>query len=80
MATHAQAWSELTGIALPEDWNYYLVYNFFRMAAILQGILARAQQGNASASDAQSTGRRARLIADVGWRVIEVTTPPLLSR
>jgi aminoglycoside phosphotransferase (APT) family kinase protein len=69
--THVQGWTVLTGIDQPSDWNYFLVYNMFRMAAILQGILARSRQGNASASDAESTGRRARLIADAGWRLID---------
>ncbi len=67
--THVQGWSDLTGIDKPQDWNYYIVFNIFRMAAILQGILARSRQGNASASDAESTGRRARSIADAGCRL-----------
>ena len=33
--------------------DYLMAFNMFRMAAILQGILARAQQGNAAAADAR---------------------------
>ncbi|XP_078344812.1 acyl-CoA dehydrogenase family member 11-like isoform X2 [Oculina patagonica] len=33
-------------------WNFYLALSFFRMAAIAQGIYARALQGNASAENA----------------------------
>ena len=34
------------------DWNYYLVFNMFRLVGILQGIAKRAQLGNASNASA----------------------------
>lgn len=52
----------------PPDWDYYLAFNMFRMAAILQGILARALQGNAASAEALATGRQARPMAEAGWR------------
>ena len=48
--------------------DYFTAFNMFRMAAILQGILARSLQGNASAADARATGERARALAQAGWR------------
>jgi len=60
-------WSRLSGRAVPKNWVYYLVFNMFRLACILQGILARARQGNAASDDAEATGQRARLIAQAGW-------------
>ena len=51
--------------------DYVMVLNMFRMAAILQGILARALQGNAAAADARATGERARRMADAGWRLAQ---------
>lgn len=59
------------GIAAPAHWDYLLAFNMFRMAAILQGILARSLQGNAAAADAADTGRRARRMAEAGWRQAE---------
>ena len=53
------------------DWDYYLAFNMFRMAAILQGILARAIQGNATSPEALATGQRARPMAAAGWRLVE---------
>ena len=50
------------------DWDYYMAFNMFRMAAILQGILQRALQGNAACADALETGHLARPIAEAGWR------------
>src|SRR5574340_295191 len=39
-------------------WGYCIAFNMFRLAGILQGILARALQGNAASSEALETGRR----------------------
>ncbi|MGY8791265.1 MAG: phosphotransferase family protein, partial [Pseudomonadales bacterium] len=39
---------ELRGISLPENWSFYVAFSFFRLAAILQGVLYRTQSGNAS--------------------------------
>ncbi|TCP08177.1 phosphotransferase [Caldimonas thermodepolymerans] len=50
------------------EWDFYLAYSMFRLAAILQGILKRAYDGNASSAHALETGRRARPIAEAGWR------------
>ena len=49
------------------DWNYYLVFNMFRLVGILQGIMARALQGNASSERALEAGRRARPLAEQAW-------------
>ena len=54
-----------TGI---EHWNFYLAYNLFRIAAILQGVYKRATEGLASADDALAAGARARSLAELGWR------------
>jgi acyl-CoA dehydrogenase len=53
-----------TGIA---HWNFYLAYNLFRIAAILQGIAGRARDGNANAADAVQMGLKAQPLAELGW-------------
>ncbi|MBB3261841.1 aminoglycoside phosphotransferase (APT) family kinase protein [Paraburkholderia bannensis] len=54
--------------AVPEaDWGYYLVFNMFRLVGILQGVMARALQGNASSALALETGRRTRPLAEQAW-------------
>jgi aminoglycoside phosphotransferase (APT) family kinase protein len=50
-----------------DDWEYYLVFNAFRLMAILQGVAKRAQQGNASSAQAADAGRRARPLAERAW-------------
>ena len=46
----------------------------FRIAAILQGVLARALQGNASSAQALETGRAARPLAEMAWSQVERLT------
>ncbi len=56
----------------PAVWEYHLVYNLFRLAAILDGIAKRAEGGNAAAANAHETGARAGLIAEIAWlRAVE---------
>jgi len=54
-----------------EHWDFYLAYNLFRLAAILQGIMKRAVEGTASNAKAVDAGRRARPLAELGWRIAQ---------
>jgi aminoglycoside phosphotransferase (APT) family kinase protein len=38
------------------DWNFYLAYNLFRLAAITQGIAKRVVDGTAASAQASATG------------------------
>ncbi len=62
------AYCKRTGRAGLPHWDYYMAFNMFRMASILQGILARARQGSAASADAERTGQQARPMAAAGWR------------
>ena len=48
-----------------ENWNFYLVFSLFRLAAILQGIVKRAQIGTASSAEADSQGEAVAQLADL---------------
>ena len=54
-------------VALAADWNFYLAYNLFRIAAILQGIARRVVDGTAASAEARAAGEGARPLADIGW-------------
>ena len=60
-----------TGLATPEqlqaDWNFYMAYNMFRIAAILQGIAKRVEAGTASSAQAVSSAAGARPLAHMAW-------------
>ncbi|HUL96841.1 MAG TPA: phosphotransferase [Usitatibacter sp.] len=51
--------------------DYYVAFNMFRLAAILQGVMKRALQGNAASAEAHAAGARTRAIAEEGWRQAE---------
>jgi aminoglycoside phosphotransferase (APT) family kinase protein len=61
-----------TGFASPTqlqgEWNFYLAYNLFRLAAILQGIAKRLEAGIASSAQAHQYAAAARPLAELGWR------------
>ncbi|MDP2264173.1 MAG: phosphotransferase family protein [Hydrogenophaga sp.] len=63
---------ERTGFATPDqlkaDWNFYLAYNMFRLAAILQGIAKRVETGTASSAQAVKSAAGARPMAELAWR------------
>jgi len=49
------------------DFDFYLAYNMFRLAAILQGIMKRVVDGTAANAQALESGRRVRPLAELGW-------------
>jgi len=55
----------------PSHWDFYLAYNLFRIAAILQGILKRVVDGTAASAHARDAGSRARPMAELGWQQVE---------
>jgi len=57
-----------TGRERIDNWDFYLAYNMFRLAAILQGIMKRALDGTAASAEALDSGKRARPLAELGWR------------
>lgn len=52
----------------PDVWEVYLIYNLFRLAAILQGIAKRVEDGTAAHATARETGAKARPIGELAWR------------
>jgi aminoglycoside phosphotransferase (APT) family kinase protein len=55
----------------PSHWDFYLAYNLFRIAAILQGIAKRVVDGTAASEHARDAGSRAPLMAELGWKQAE---------
>jgi aminoglycoside phosphotransferase (APT) family kinase protein len=54
-----------------ENFDYYLAYNMFRMAGILQGIMRRVVNGTAASAQAEAMGKAARPLAELGWKVAQ---------
>jgi aminoglycoside phosphotransferase (APT) family kinase protein len=60
-----------TGRTQIPNWDYYAAYNMFRLAAICQGIMGRVMDGTAASEHAIESGKRARPLAEAGWRQVE---------
>ena len=62
---------ERTGRDGIENWNFYLVFSLFRLAAILQGIVKRAQIGTASSAEADSQGDAVGQLSDLAMMLTD---------
>ena len=58
------------------EWDFYMAYNMFRLAGILQGIMGRVVDGTAASQHAIESGKRARPMAEAGWRQVEKIIKP----
>ncbi|GJH19741.1 phosphotransferase [Caballeronia novacaledonica] len=67
-AAYVNRYCERTGFTIEGDWNFYLAYNMFRIAAILQGIMKRVVDGTAASAQAVDAGKRARPMAELAWQ------------
>ena len=69
---YIRLYCERTGLATPDqlkaDWNFYMAYNMFRIAAILQGIAKRVESGTASSAQAVSSAAGAKPLAQLAWK------------
>ncbi|WP_300303806.1 phosphotransferase [Ferrovibrio sp.] len=54
--------------------DFYMAYNMFRIAGILQGIMGRVKDGTAASQHAIESGKRARPIAEQAWTLVERMT------
>ena len=70
MDAYVAAYQDKTGRREPVT-PFHLAFSLFRIAAILEGVLARGKQGNASSADATSHGERATLLAERGWEIAQ---------
>lgn len=64
-----------TGRGSIPNWSYYVVFSFFKLGAILQGVYKRALDGNASNPErAHQMGRAVPQLATAAWSTIENAT------
>jgi len=48
--------------------DFFSAYNFFRIAAILQGIAGRVRDGTAASAHAERAGKAVAPLAELGWK------------
>lgn len=64
LAESIAAYCKLTGRDRIGNWEFYMAFSLFRMAAIAQGVYARGLHGNASSETSGSFGEAAILLAN----------------
>jgi len=69
-ADYVRRYCERTGRDDIPNWEFYLAFGIFRVTAILQGVWRRAQDGQASSTDALEVGAKAFPMARIGWDII----------
>jgi aminoglycoside phosphotransferase (APT) family kinase protein len=67
-STYVAAYCRRTGRTEIGDMDYYMAYNFFRLAGILQGIAGRVRDGTASSAHAAQTASIVQPLADLAWK------------
>ncbi|MDJ0957469.1 MAG: phosphotransferase [Arenicellales bacterium] len=65
---------KLSGEQIPGDWSFWLAFHCFRFSAIVQGVLKRYLDGNASSPLAREVGSMARPVAELGWKAVDERT------
>ena len=68
LAAYVDAYASRTGLDPRPHLPAYLAYNFFRLAAILQGIVGRVRDGTATSANAPGKAAMVAPLATVGWQ------------
>jgi aminoglycoside phosphotransferase (APT) family kinase protein len=68
LASYVDLYVARTGLDPRPHLNVYLAYNFFRIAAILQGIAGRVRDGTATSEHAGAKAQMVWPLAETAWR------------
>ncbi|MBW1683318.1 MAG: phosphotransferase [Deltaproteobacteria bacterium] len=52
------------------EWDFFVAFSMFRLAAIVQGVYKRGLDGIASSTEAVTYGDQVRYMADMAWRIV----------
>ncbi len=64
-------YSRCTGKKLDENWEFYTIFNIFKLAGILQGIMGRVRDGTAASKHAEERGNQVAPLAEAAWDLVE---------
>ena len=62
---------ENTGNDISYDWDFYYIFNIFKLAGILQGIMGRVRDGTAASKHAEERSDRIVPLADAAWDLVK---------
>ena len=64
-------YSEHTNKKLDDHWEFYTIFNIFKLAGILQGIMGRVRDGTAASKHAEDRGSQVAPLAEAAWDLVE---------
>jgi aminoglycoside phosphotransferase (APT) family kinase protein len=70
-AEYLEKYCAASGRSDVPNWHFYVAFNLFRFAAIMQGVYKRGLDGNASSERAKMMGDICRARAQAGWKLVE---------
>ena len=68
---YMEMYCENTGKDLSKNWEFYMAFNMFKIAGILQGILGRVRDGTAASKHAEERGNMVYPLSSAAWSIIE---------
>ena len=68
---YMEMYCENSGKDLSKNWEFYMAFNMFKIAGILQGILGRVRDGTASSKHAEERGNMVFPLSEAAWSTIE---------
>ncbi len=67
---YMEMYCENTGKDLSKNWEFYMAFNMFKIAGILQGILGRVRDGTAASKHAEERGMMVYPLSEAAWKII----------
>ena len=64
-------YSRYTGKKLDENWEFYTIFNIFKLAGFLQGFMGRVRDGTAASKHAEERGNQVAPLAEAAWDLVE---------
>ena len=68
---YMEMYCENSGKDLSNNWEFYMAFNMFKIAGILQGILGRVRDGTAASKHAEERGMMVFPLSRAAWDIIE---------
>jgi aminoglycoside phosphotransferase (APT) family kinase protein len=73
LESYVEDYVKRTGLDPRPHLKFYLAYNFFRLAAIIQGIVGRVRDGTATSAHAAARADQVRPLAEKAWEFAQAT-------
>ena len=68
---YMEMYCKYSGKDLSKNWEFYMAFNMFKIAGILQGILGRVRDGTAASKHAEERGNMVFPLSEAAWSTIE---------